>query len=252
MLDILIKGYDNPKITSELILEYIKDNKVEFPVLSHISLLYNNTEDIIYFTTLCGNLIYKDKDLTMLEEYINMGIYLKRQGCNKEFIAKYLKYSYEDVNIENIFKYLEELNYLEDYYHPFINKLRETHFEEFKKIMEHKEFFDKKEIVKWIATNNRKTKEFYTDYGVETNDLIKFIHSKTFIDNNCQKNIKLLGINSFKDYVENANMFALRAMLSSIIRRERFGVGSISRSIADGLISDILERMSKIITLQSL
>ena len=40
-------------------------------------------------------------------------------------------------------------------------------------------------------------------------------------------------------------MLGMRAILASIIRRERLGVGTLSRSIADGLISEILEKISE-------
>lgn len=248
MLDILIKGYYNPSLLTKLLNEN-KESIGNFPNLSYIALLYNNTNDIVYFTELCGKTIYNDVSKINLEKHINLSIFLNRQGCSNEFIEKYLKYSFDNIDIDAIFNHTNKFNYVSN---PFIDNLRNENLSKFNKIMEHIDFFNKKDIVKWLPTNNRKTKEFFADYGPETNDLIKFIHNRAFIDKEYQKSIKLLGINSFKESIDTSNMFALRAMLSSIIMRERFGVGNISRAIADGLISAILNRMNEIISINSL
>lgn len=45
------------------------------------------------------------------------------------------------------------------------------------------------------------------------------------------KTIKALSINSFEKEVENLNILSSKAILTSIVFRERFGVGTISRAI---------------------
>ncbi|CAM3072242.1 ADP-ribosylglycohydrolase family protein [Streptobacillus felis] len=154
-----------------------------------------------------------------------------------------------DENISSLaFTYLDEtiVDFL-TYYYEALSGLRAEKISMMNKILEYLPYFDKKEIVRWLPTNNRKTPEFYANYGQKVNDLIKLMNNHNFVDFGYQKTIKRLKISSFKDAIPNANMLGVRAMLTSIIRRERFGVGTISRAIADGLVSDLLRRYQEIV-----
>ncbi|WP_156299587.1 ADP-ribosylglycohydrolase family protein [Streptobacillus canis] len=185
------------------------------------------------------------------EEVIRLAISLGGDSDTLAAIAGSIAEAYYGIDeslSSEAFKYLDEntVGFL-TYYYEALSGLRAEKIAAMNKIMEYKPFFDKREIVRWLPTNNRKTPEFFADYGQEVNDLIKLMNTPNFADFGYQKTIKRLKINSFKEAIPTANMLGLRAMLTSIIRRERFGVGTISRAIADGLVSEILERYQEIV-----
>ena len=263
-----INGYNNKEKT----LENIKNLNFEttFNNSFLISYIYSNSRDLSFFSKLL------DKDNNDIEA-INLAIYLGRNGANLEFLKNFLqkrKFNLS-INLQNIFtsffnnenneflvkilkdiyngKKLEDILLLDENFKEFRLELYSYKKNLFDNILSYKEIFDKKEPIKWLPTNNRKTPEFYADYGQETNELIKFIHNPLFCDYTYSETIKLLKISSFEEYVNNnPNMLGLRAILTSIIRRERLGVGTLSRSIADGLVSLLLEKMEEKFSIENI
>ena len=263
-----INGYNNKEKT----LENIKNLNFEttFNNSFLISYIYSNSRDLSFFSKLL------DKDNNDIEA-INLAIYLGRNGANLEFLKNFLqkrKFNLS-INLQNIFtsffdnenneflvkilkdiyngKKLEDILLLDENFKEFRLELYSYKKNLFDNILSYKEIFDKKEPIKWLPTNNRKTPEFYADYGKETNELIKFIHNPLFCDYTYSETTKLLKISSFEEYVNNnPNMLGLRAILTSIIRRERLGVGTLSRSIADGLVSLLLEKMEEKFSIENI
>lgn len=263
-----INGYNNKEKT----LENIKNLNFEttFNNSFLISYIYSNSRDLSFFSKLL------DKDNNDIEA-INLAIYLGRNGANLEFLKNFLqKRNFNlSINLQNIFtsffnnenneflvkilkdiyngKKLEDILLLDENFKEFRLELYSYKKNLFDNILSYKEIFDKKEPIKWLPTNNRKTPEFYADYGQETNELIKFIHNPLFCDYTYSETTKLLKISSFEEYVNNnPNMLGLRAILTSIIRRERLGVGTLSRSIADGLVSLLLEKMEEKFSIENI
>ena len=263
-----INGYNNKEKT----LENIKNLNFEttFNNSFLISYIYSNSRDLSFFSKLL------DKDNNDIEA-INLAIYLGRNGANLEFLKNFLqkrKFNLS-INLQNIFtsffnnenneflvkilkdiyngKKLEDILLLDENFKEFRLELYSYKKNLFDNILSYKEIFDKKEPIKWLPTNNRKTPEFYADYGKETNELIKFIHNPLFCDYTYSETTKLLKISSFEEYINNnPNMLGLRAILTSIIRRERLGVGTLSRSIADGLVSLLLEKMEEKFSIENI
>lgn len=263
-----INGYNNKEKT----LENIKNLNFEttFNNSFLISYIYSNSRDLSFFSKLL------DKDNNDIEA-INLAIYLGRNGANLEFLKNFLqkrKFNLS-INLQNIFnsffnnenneflvkilkdiyngKKLEDILLLDENFKEFRLELYSYKKNLFDNILSYKEIFDKKEPIKWLPTNNRKTPEFYADYGQETNELIKFIHNPLFCDYTYSETTKLLKISSFEEYINNnPNMLGLRAILTSIIRRERLGVGTLSRSIADGLVSLLLEKMEEKFSIENI
>lgn len=263
-----INGYNNKEKT----LENIKNLNFEttFNNSFLISYIYSNSRDLSFFSKLL------DKDNNDIEA-INLAIYLGRNGADLEFLKNFLqkrKFNLS-INLQNIFtsffnnenneflvkilkdiyngKKLEYILLLDENFKEFRLELYSYKKNLFDNILSYKEIFDKKEPIKWLPTNNRKTPEFYADYGKETNELIKFIHNPLFCDYTYSETTKLLKISSFEEYVNNnPNMLGLRAILTSIIRRERLGVGTLSRSIADGLVSLLLEKMKEKFSIENI
>lgn len=263
-----INGYNNKEKT----LENIKNLNFEttFNNSFLISYIYSNSRDLSFFSKLL------DKDNNDIEA-INLAIYLGRNGADLEFLKNFLqkrKFNLS-INLQNIFtsffnnenneflvkilkdiyngKKLEDILLLDKNFKEFRLELYSYKKNLFDNILSYKEIFDKKEPIKWLPTNNRKTPEFYADYGKETNELIKFIHNPLFCDYTYSETTKLLKISSFEEYVNNnPNMLGLRAILTSIIRRERLGVGTLSRSIADGLVSLLLEKMEEKFSIENI
>lgn len=167
-------------------------------------------------------------------------------------LAEAFYYIPEEIRIAAINKMDTQIISLYNSYLGFLDSIHSINKQKYTKILDLKTFFDKKEIIKWIPTNNRKTANFYTNYGEEVNQLIDFVKSPIFVDYDYQKTIKLLGISSFKEAIPNANMLTLRAILTSIIKRERYGIGNIGRASADGLISDILHKIDEILNYKML
>lgn len=158
----------------------------------------------------------------------------------------------EEIRI-NALEYLDsDLKSLISSYNNFLDNIHSINYNKYQKILDYKQFFDKNEVIEWIATNNRKTKNFYTNYGEETNELINFVKDPIFVDYDYQKTLKLLNIKSFKEYIPTASPIALRAILTSIVARERFGIGNIGRASKDGLISSILYRLDEILNYKML
>ena len=263
-----INGYNNKEKT----LENIKnlDFETTFSNSFLISYVYSNSRELSFFSKLL------DKDNNDIEA-INLAIYLGRNGASIEFLKKFLQKRNFNLskNLENIFnsffndenneflvkilkdiykgQKLEDILLLDENFKEFRLELYSYKKNIFDNILKYKEIFDKKEPIKWLPTNNRKTPEFYADYGKETNELIKFIHNPLFSDYTYSETIKLLNISSFSEYINNnPNMLGLRAILTSIIRRERLGVGTLSRSIADGLVSQLLEKMEEKFSLENI
>lgn len=263
-----IMGYNNKEKT----LENIKNLNFEttFNNSFLISYIYSNSRDLSFFSKLL------DKDNNDIEA-INLAIYLGRNGANLEFLKNFLQKRKFNLskNLQHIFtsffnnenneflvkilkdiyngKKLEDILLLDENFKEFRLELYSYKKNIFDNILSYKEIFDKKEPIKWLPTNNRKTPEFYADYGQETNELIKFIHNPLFSDYTYSETIKLLKISSFEEYVNNnPNMLGLRAILTSIIRRERLGVGTLSRSIADGLVSLLLEKMEEKFSIENI
>lgn len=282
MLSLIKKEYSDLKIdtflkVSEYLIQnygkenvYLKLSEIDdFSFLS-IAYLYNNLRDVEYYTNklIVDNEVDKSKILQ-----INIAFFLLRNGAKyidifnflenrfkEDFNVNYLKIFENEKNVEKIRnfekKYEEELNLEENLRNSYFNYIyflrnnKENHLENLTKIFEFNTFYSREEIVKWLATNNRKTKEFFADYGLETNELIKFVLSPYFIDYSYKETIKTLKISNFSNYLSNdANIeiLGLRAILTSIINRERFGVGSISRAIKDGLVSNVLEKYIELI-----
>lgn len=263
-----INGYNNKEKT----LENIKNLNFEttFNNSFLISYIYSNSRDLSFFSKLL------DKDNNDIEA-INLAIYLGRNGADLEFLKNFLqkrKFNLS-INLQNIFtsffnnenneflvkilkdiyngKKLEDILLLDENFKEFRLELYSYKKNLFDNILSYKEIFDKKEPIKWLPTNNRKTPEFYADYGKETNELIKFIHNPLFCDYTYSETTKLLKISSFEEYINNnPNMLGLRAILTSIIRRERLGVGTLSRSIADGLVSLLLEKMEEKFSIENI
>ena len=263
-----INGYNNKEKT----LENIKNLNFEttFNNSFLISYIYSNSRDLSFFSKLL------DKDNNDIEA-INLAIYLGRNGADLEFLKNFLqkrKFNLS-INLQNIFtsffnnenneflvkilkdiyngKKLEDILLLDENFKEFRLELYSYKKNLFDNILSYKEIFDKKEPIKWLPTNNRKTPEFYADYGKETNELIKFIHDPLFCDYTYSETTKLLKISSFEEYINNnPNMLGLRAILTSIIRRERLGVGTLSRSIADGLVSLLLEKMEEKFSIENI
>lgn len=263
-----INGYNNKEKT----LENIKNLNFEttFNNSFLISYIYSNSRDLSFFSKLL------DKNNNDIEA-INLAIYLGRNGANLEFLKNFLqkrKFNLS-INLQNIFtsffnnenneflvkilkdiyngKKLEDILLLDENFKEFRLELYSYKKNLFDNILSYKEIFDKKEPIKCLPTNNRKTPEFYADYGKETNELIKFIHNPLFCDYTYSETTKLLKISSFEEYINNnPNMLGLRAILTSIIRRERLGVGTLSRSIADGLVSLLLEKMEEKFSIENI
>ena len=263
-----INGYNNKEKT----LENIKNLNFEttFNNSFLISYIYSNSRDLSFFSKLL------DKDNNDIEA-INLAIFLGRNGASIDFLKNFLqkrKFNLS-INLQNIFtsffnnenneflvkilkdiyngKKLEDILLLDENFKEFRLELYSYKKNLFDNILSYKEIFDKKEPIKWLPTNNRKTPEFYADYGKETNELIKFIHNPLFCDYTYSETTKLLKISSFEEYVNNnPNMLGLRAILTSIIRRERLGVGTLSRSIADGLVSLLLEKMEEKFSIENI
>lgn len=263
-----INGYNNKEKT----LENIKNLNFEttFNNSFLISYIYSNSRDLSFFSKLL------DKDNNDIEA-INLAIYLGRNGANLEFLKNFLQKRKFNLskNLQHIFtsffnnenneflvkilkdiyngKKLEDILLLDENFKEFRLELYSYKKNLFDNILSYKEIFDKKEPIKWLPTNNRKTPEFYADYGQETNELIKFIHNPLFCDYTYSETTKLLKISSFEEYINNnPNMLGLRAILTSIIRRERLGVGTLSRSIADGLVSLLLEKMKEKFSIENI
>ncbi len=269
----LINGYGNEQSTEKEIMKIISKDFMPYGV-SACAWLYNNLRDVENYAELVAKTISDNTDTIKEAKAIASSIFLARMGANKEYIKEYVKdtydlfISFEDtLNQDNSSIVISEayygindtlckeaLNHLDkssldflDYYNKTLSNLRNERISMMNKILDHKPYFDKKEIVRWLPTNNRKTPEFFADYGQEVNDLIKVIHSPYFTDFKYVDTIRRLKITSFKEAIPTANMLGLRAMLTSITRRERFGVGTISRAIVDGLISELLERYKEIL-----
>ena len=224
-----INGYNNKEKT----LENIKNLNFEttFNNSFLISYIYSNSRDLSFFSKLL------DKDNNDIEA-INLAIYLGRNGADLEFLKNFLqkrKFNLS-INLQNIFtsffnnenneflvkilkdiyngKKLEDILLLDENFKEFRLELYSYKKNLFDNILSYKEIFDKKEPIKWLPTNNRKTPEFYADYGKETNELIKFIHNPLFCDYTYSETTKLLKISSFEEYVNNnPNMLGLRAIL---------------------------------------
>ncbi|WP_064590290.1 DUF6508 domain-containing protein [Streptobacillus moniliformis] len=276
----LISGYNNEEVTKKEITKVMtKFSKQDLSyVVSACAWLYSNLRDVENYTEISAKLI---TDNVNQAKALSSAIFLARMGASKEYIKSYITETYdmsltkefsmffESKSFEDTLEYdnasiviaeayykvnYEKYNYLDEKLIKFLNHYCETlskiKYEKtsmMNKILEHKPYFDKKEIVRWLPTNNRKTPEFFADYGNEVNDLIKLVNHPYFIDFKYTDTIRRLKIYSFKESIATANMLGIRAMLTSIIRRERFGVGTISRAIADGLISELLERYMQIV-----
>lgn len=206
--------------------------------ISRNMLIYDNLRDI-------------EKNIENIEEKsIAVVIFLIKMGANKEYIYNYLKdKNMKVVNLEeNILEKVDNLLLENLELKDELNKKEKIFNENLNLINSFMGYYENSDYVKWLPTNNRKTDNFYADYGLEINELIKFIKMPFVIDYSYTDTIRRLKIDTFEKYLEgNINILGIRAILSSIIASERNGVGYIARANKSGLIYKLLKKYIELV-----
>lgn len=234
--------YDEKNTKFELEKE-ILDKKVNPFVIFSVGYIYDNLRDVEKYEKIVNDFLgFEINNIAKI-------VYLKRNGATKEYIKENIGTYFDFDILKEIEEIQLEKEYLDSFnnFKNFYNCLEEEKKYLFNKVMQDIEFYEKTEKINWLPTNNRKTPTYFADYGSIVEDLIKFIYSKRFIDYNFSKTIKSLKIEKFDENIEEYNILAIRAILTSILRRERYGSGSLPRYIQNGLIAKLLKKYEELL-----
>ncbi|MCR5625527.1 MAG: ADP-ribosylglycohydrolase family protein [Lachnospiraceae bacterium] len=137
-------------------------------------------------------------------------------------------------------------------YNDTIETLRTKRMEKFKRLLELKPFFDKRAKTEWYAPKpvDNITPFPYPKYGDEVMLLEEIIQDMDFGDFNYEDTLQRYEYENaeLKDYGMGANAaspYLLKAMLTDIVRKERFVDGNIADAVRYGVISTILSNLQK-------
>ncbi len=158
-----------------------------------------------------------------------------------------------DELVKKISDYLtDDLNELCDDYRQYLLDLREKREVKFKNLMDCKPFFDKRAKTEWYAPKpvDNVSPFPYPKYGEEVNTLEQFVQDMDFGDFKYEDTLLRYGFDNaeLKEYMEKAktaNTYLLKAMLTHIVRQERFVDGNIADAVRYGVISEILDELFK-------
>lgn len=140
-------------------------------------------------------------------------------------------------------------------YRDNLDKIRQKRKQKFDKLMESKAFFDKKSKTEWFAPkpiDNQKPFP-YPRYGEEVNFMESLCQDMDFGDFSYEDTLYRYGLENaeldvYLKKAKDAPPYMLKAMLTDIVRQERFVDGNIADAIRFGVISEILESLEKSIT----
>lgn len=136
-------------------------------------------------------------------------------------------------------------------YKAFISNVRKERHAKFEKLLSYKPFFDKRAKTEWYAPRpeGNETPFPYPVYSKEVNYLEQLIQDKDFGDFKCDDTLRRYNISEdLKDIQKaavNSNPYVLKAMLTAIVRQERFVDGSIADAVRFGIISEILQYLKE-------
>lgn len=133
-------------------IQKVKDFDKE--IIYWIPFVFTNLKDIREFSKASAKAFNLDeKEIDILSCYI----YLYKENIEEELIEKYTFELFGNVNIDKN-RILEIINNEEK--QAYLKEKKEIEKEYVNEFMKYAKDFEKDEIVKWLPTNNRKTKEF--------------------------------------------------------------------------------------------
>jgi len=157
----------------------------------------------------------------------------------------------EELRIKAVSMLDDELKSILHRYRKFLKEVREKHYKQFDKLMSNIAFFDKGGKVAWHALPPEGNVYHFAHpcYGNEVFAIEEFAQSKDFADFEYSKTIENFGLRMdldlYKEKADSCSPLALRAMLTSLVRQERFCDGLIASAIEKGTISAILKSYKK-------
>ena len=194
------------------------------------------------------------------EEVIRLAVSLGGDSDTLTAIAGSIAEAYypisEEIKSKAIGMLDDTLKVIMNRYKKFLNNLRQEHFFSFRKLMEYKPFFDKKEKTELYCRPREGNTGYFPVYcyAEEVRYLEEFIHNNRFTDYDYIGTLSRSGIEMDMDIINNkakeAHPLELRAMITSIIRQERFGDGFIAEAIEKGVISNLLEALNSKMTIR--
>ncbi|MCR5203271.1 MAG: ADP-ribosylglycohydrolase family protein [Lachnospiraceae bacterium] len=141
-----------------------------------------------------------------------------------------------------------------DEYDEKLTKLKKSRKDKFDKILSYKGFFDKKAKTEWYApqVEGNESPFPFPVYTEEITYLENLVLDKDFGDFNYVDTLERYDltneISQFKDAVKLANPYLLKAILTAVVRQERFVDGSIADAVRFGVVSEALDILSKKLT----
>lgn len=189
------------------------------------------------------------------EEVIRLAVSLGGDSDTLAAIAGSIAEAYypipEELRIEALSMLDDELKSILKSYRDFLENIRYKRYEKFEKLMACKPFFDKQGETKWVVPpkDGDIIHLSYPCYGQEVTCLEEFAQDSGFTDFDYMRSIEQFGLemdlDSYKKKAAGSCPLALRAMLTSIVRGERFCDGLIADAIKSGAITAILNSLDK-------
>lgn len=136
-------------------------------------------------------------------------------------------------------------------YRAFLKEIRDKRYGKIKKLMSYQPFFDAGGKTEWfVRPPEGEARSFaYPRYGEEVACLEEFAQDAAFADFDYAGTIELAGLKMdldlYKDKAQFCCPLVLRAMLTSIVRQERFWDGLIGKAVEEGTVSAILDSLEK-------
>lgn len=190
------------------------------------------------------------------EEVIRLAVSLGGDSDTLTAIAASIASAYygipEALQWEGV-KHLDtDLRLLWNYYVAFVEDIVKTRMKHWNELMAYMPFFVKDTKTAWIPTgkNEEKRKCFaYPSYGPEIGSLEHIFHQHEFTDYSYKDTLHRFGVKdgfeAFKEKIPTACPLLLRAMLTYLIRGERFHEGLLAKAVENDVVSEILEKLDE-------
>lgn len=158
----------------------------------------------------------------------------------------------EELQWEGIKRLDTDLRLVWNYYTAFVEDIVKNRVKQWDELMTYMPFFAKDTKTAWIHAEKDEAKQkhiAYPSYGPEISSLERICHRNDFTDYHYKDTLIRFGVNgsfaAFKERIPTASPLLLRAMLTYLIRGERFHEGLLAEAVENDVVAEILQRLDE-------
>lgn len=146
-----------------------------------------------------------------------------------------------------------DLRLLWNYYVTFVEGLAKERSKQWDEVITYMPFFMQDTKTAWIHAEKDEAKQkhiAYPSYGPEISSLERICHRNAFTDYNYKDTLVRFHVNGsfadFKNRIPTASPLLLRAMLTYLIRGERFHEGLLAEAVEADVVAEILQKLDEL------